>query len=68
MNEVNKIVYILLAVLLGSFGVHKFYAGKPFVGLLFLLFCWTGIPHIVAIIGAIITAFKPADENGNVLV
>ena len=26
--EVNKVIYILLAVFLGSFGIHKFYAGK----------------------------------------
>lgn len=68
MNEVNKVLYIVLAIFLGSFGVHKFYARKPVVGLIFLVFCWTAIPHILAIIGAIITLFKPADENGKVLV
>ncbi|MEJ7488856.1 TM2 domain-containing protein [Staphylococcus pettenkoferi] len=68
MKEVNKWLYILLAVLLGSFGIHKFYAGKPVVGLLFAVFFWTGVPHILAIIGAIITLLKPADEHGNVLV
>lgn len=68
MNEVNKWLYILLAVLLGSFGIHKFYAGKPVVGLLFAVFFRTGVPHILAIIGAIITLLKPADEHGNVLV
>ncbi|MCU5747075.1 TM2 domain-containing protein [Staphylococcus sp. SQ8-PEA] len=68
MNEVNKWLYILLSVLLGSFGIHKFYAGKPVVGLIFLAFFWTGVPHILAIIGAILTLFKPADENGNVQV
>ena len=39
--EVNKVIYILLAVFLGSFGIHKFYAGKPIQGLLHILFCWT---------------------------
>ena len=41
--EVNKVIYIILAVFLGGFGVHKFYAGKMMSGLLHLLFCWTGI-------------------------
>lgn len=68
MNEVNKVIYIVLAVFLGSFGIHKFYARKTGMGILFLVFCWTGIPQILAIIGAILTLFKPADQNGNVLV
>lgn len=68
MNEVNKVIYIVLAVFLGSFGIHKFYARKTGVGILYLVFCWTGIPQILAIIGAVLTLLKPADQNGNVLV
>lgn len=64
--EVNKVIYILLAVFLGSFGIHKFYAGKPIQGLLHILFCWTAISHVLAIISAVLTLFKPADANGNV--
>ena len=64
--EVNKVIYILLAVFLGSFGIHKFYAGKPIQGLLHILFGWTAIPHVLAIISAVLTLFKPADANGNV--
>ncbi|HDD6911498.1 TPA: hypothetical protein PBG70_001171 [Staphylococcus aureus] len=40
--------------------------GKEMQGILHLIFCWTGIPHILAIISAVITVFKPADEQGNV--
>lgn len=61
--QVNKVIYILLALFLGSFGIHKFYAGKNMQGILHLIFCWTGIPHILAIISAVITVFKPADEQ-----
>lgn len=43
--QVNKVIYILLALFLGSFGIHKFYAGKNMQGILHLIFCWTGIPH-----------------------
>lgn len=63
--QVNKVIYILLALFLGSFGIHKFYAGKNMQGFLHLIFL-TVIPHILAIISAIITVFKPADEHGNV--
>lgn len=65
--EVNKVIYIALAIFLGGFGIHKFYAGKTGSGILFLLFCWTGIPHVIAVINAIFTLFfKPADKNGNI--
>lgn len=66
--KVNKVIYIVLALFLGSFGVHKFYAHKPGQGILCILFCWTGIPHFIAIIEAIYTMlFKPADKNGNIV-
>lgn len=65
---VNKWIYIALAVLLGNFGVHKFYAQKPVVGLLHLAFCWTGIPHVIAFFSAIFALFRPSDEHGNIQV
>ena len=37
--QVNKVIYILLALFLGSFGIHKFYAGKNMQGILHLIFC-----------------------------
>ncbi len=39
---------VLLAALLGDFGLHHFYLGQPYRGMLYLLFCWTGIPGVVA--------------------
>ncbi len=50
----NKIVAALLAFFLGWFGAHKFYLGKIGQGVLYLLFCWTGIPAIIAFIEFII--------------
>jgi TM2 domain-containing membrane protein YozV len=43
---------VLLAALLGDFGLHHFYLGQPFLGLLYLLFCWTGIPGVLAMLEA----------------
>jgi TM2 domain-containing membrane protein YozV len=39
---------VLLAAFLGDFGLHHFYLGQPYLGLLYLLFCWTGIPGVFA--------------------
>ncbi len=36
---VNKMAYALLAIFLGGFGIHKFYANRTGMGLLYLVFC-----------------------------
>ena len=50
----NKTVAGILAILLGDLGIHKFYLGKIGWGIVYLLFCWTGIPAIVGLIEGII--------------
>jgi TM2 domain-containing membrane protein YozV len=44
----------LLAFFLGGLGIHRFYLKQTGLGILYLVFCWTLIPAIVAIIDAII--------------
>jgi TM2 domain-containing membrane protein YozV len=44
----------LLAFFLGGIGVHRFYLKQTGLGFLYLLFFWSFIPAIVAIIDAII--------------
>ncbi|MFK6999721.1 TM2 domain-containing protein [Flavobacterium oreochromis] len=46
----SKITAILLTLFLGGIGIHKFYLGQSFKGLLYLFFCWTFIPSILAFI------------------
>ena len=67
-KAVNKLVYCLLAFFLGTFGIHKFYAGKISTGILFIFFCWTGIPTFISLIDFISGLCKKADANGNILV
>ena len=64
---VNKLVYVLLALFLGGLGAHKFYSGKTFMGILYLVFSWTFIPSVLGLIEAIIGALKPSDSNGNIV-
>ncbi len=50
-NAVRKspLVGTLLCIFLGGFGAHRFYMGDVLYGLLYLAFCWTFIPAIVAL-------------------
>lgn len=50
----NKTVAAVLAIFVGGLGIHKFYLGKTFQGVVYLLFCWTCIPAIVALIEGIL--------------
>lgn len=65
---VKKGTYIALCLFLGGIGVHKFYAGKWLAGILYALFCWTGLSVVCAVIDLIIAVFKSTDEQGNMYV
>ncbi len=53
----NRYIAALLAFFLGGLGVHKFYLGK-WTGVIYLLFCWTYIPSIIALIEGILYLTK----------
>ncbi len=60
----NKVVAGLLGIVLGSFGVHKFYLGKIGMGVLYAIFFWTGIPALVGFIeGIVYLALSDEDFN-----
>ncbi len=55
MNQMNAhrksdVSAILLAFFLGSFGAHRFYLGQTGWGILYLLFCWTFVPHLISFV------------------
>ena len=49
----DRVVAGIFGILLGGFGIHKFYLGKVGQGILYLLFCWTIIPSIIGLIEGI---------------
>lgn len=53
-NGKNRVAAALLALFLGGLGVHKFYLGQVGLGILYLLFCWTFIPGIIALVEFVI--------------
>ena len=50
----NRVTAAILAFLLGGIGGHKFYLGQWILGLLYLFFCWTFIPGVIAFIEGIV--------------
>ena len=45
----SKSTTALLAFFLGGLGIHRFYLGQNVMGLLYLVFCWTFIPALIAL-------------------
>jgi len=55
-------IALVLAALLGAFGAHRFYLGKIVSGVFYLLFCWTGIPGLIAFIECFMIAFASQQD------
>ncbi|AWM15324.1 hypothetical protein DI487_10115 [Flavobacterium sediminis] len=58
----SKLTTVLLAFFLGGVGIHRFYLGQTFVGILYLLFCWTFIPTIIALFDFIAFLFMSEER------
>lgn len=63
-NGKSRVAAALLAFFLGAFGIHKFYLGQIGMGIVYLLFCWTFIPAIIAFIEFILLLVM-TDETFN---
>ena len=61
----EKTTAVLLAVLLGGFGAHRFYMGDTGLGVLYLLFCWTLIPGLAGLVEAFMMGGRVQRYNGN---
>lgn len=61
-SMVNKAVLLLITFFLGGLGGHKFYLKKPVWGVIYLLFFWTYIPTLAALIEFVIYAFTSEEK------
>ncbi len=55
-------VAIVLALLLGGFGIHRFYLGNIAWGIAYLVFFWTGIPGFIAWLEALYYQTRSNEE------
>jgi TM2 domain-containing membrane protein YozV len=59
----NPTSALLLALFLGGLGIHKFYLGQTGLGIVYLLFCWTYIPSILAFFEIFVIAGQVGKYN-----
>ncbi|MBR5913500.1 MAG: 5-bromo-4-chloroindolyl phosphate hydrolysis family protein [Selenomonadaceae bacterium] len=58
----RKLIQSALAIFLGTIGAHKFYQGKTFQGILYILFCWTSFPTWISFIEGVRYLFMPVED------
>ncbi len=58
----RKLTASLLGIFFGGFGAHKFFLGKNFQGIGYIVFLWTGIPIFVGFIEGVRWLFMPVDD------
>ncbi|MDW5265913.1 MULTISPECIES: NINE protein [Acidobacteriaceae] len=59
----DEAVGVLLALFLGCFGLHHFYLRRNGLGVLYLLFFWTGITAILGFIECFLMPGRVRDYN-----
>lgn len=59
----DEVLGVLLALFLGSFGIHHFYLRRNGLGVLYLIFSWTGIPAILGFIEAFFMPGRVREYN-----
>ncbi|WP_110111713.1 TM2 domain-containing protein [Bacillus sp. CGMCC 1.16541] len=58
----RRIKAAILALFFGGLGFHKFYIGRTFQGVCYLLFCWTGIPQVIGVIEGLSYLLKTDEQ------
>lgn len=61
-TDKSRTIAVVLALVLGGLGFHKFYMGKTGKGILYFLFCWTGIPSLIGIVEGVRYAMMGDEE------
>ena len=57
-----KTVAGILGIFFGGLGLHKFYMGKPLMGILYLCLSWTFVPEVIGFFEGI-SYLCSSDEN-----
>lgn len=68
MDSMNKILYIVITILLGGLGIHKFLSGRIVPGVVQLVLSFVfGLGALIGLIEGIYDIIKcPSKENGEI--
>ncbi len=66
-HAVAKKTYLILLVLTGWMGGHRYYEHRWMLGILYSAFFWTGVPLAMCLIDAMIVIPKKTDEQGLII-
>ena len=58
-----RVIAIVLALFLGGLGAHRFYMNRPGTGVVYLVFCWTFIPVLLALVEVCLLMFFTTDDE-----
>jgi TM2 domain-containing membrane protein YozV len=61
----SNTVGVLLALFLGGLGFHHFYLRHVFLGVLYLVFCWTFLPALISLLEAFFMSGRVDDWNAH---
>jgi len=61
-SHVSKAVLLLVTFFFGGIGAHKFYLGKWWQGALYLVFFWTWIPALAALVEFVVYCFTSSER------
>ncbi|MGA1873615.1 MAG: TM2 domain-containing protein [Thermoplasmatota archaeon] len=61
-DEKSRVVYGILAILLGGLGIHKFYIGNVAHGIFYILLSCVGIGGILGLVSGIMALIKSDEE------
>lgn len=64
----RKKTYLILLLLTGWFGGHRYYERRWNLGVLYTAFCWTGIPLAMCLVDAMIVIPVKADHEGMITI
>ena len=59
----KRYIFAIVAFFLGGIGIQEFLVGNTARGVLAVLFCWTGIPAIVALVQLVLALTAGSDEK-----
>lgn len=61
-SDKDRFIAALLAFVLGTFGVHKFYLGQIGWGIIYCVFSWTMIPSLAGLIEGVLYLARPQED------